>query len=389
MVIKRYFLSTHFIENGHPAPLDLITIALVGEDGRELYLGNSECDFSAASDYVWDNVLDPLGFKPLDPTLPVVGDDASGFGFWRTREQLEIALTEFFVPDIEAGDDIEIWSFYAATHWAAFYGLFGRLVDLPLGMPVSCYDLRQWHMHLDNPQCIAQGNMNHDSLNNARWILGAWKELKKVEQRRTGEYRKAQAPGVYPITLVQDLAQYLTGLLEDDPSLGDGLFRASSPADPAIVARDDVPWRFNGGRRSLTLTDVLNGWAARHGCTIWAHHENDGENPGRIVGYHGKRGATVEIDGDPSDCYGFDQSSMSARDIEIRQLWNDAHFGYKRLLVDMSRRIDVLIDLMARGLPTKPSSMSLPGVLAELVEANAFLEILSDLRGMGSNADKD
>jgi hypothetical protein len=38
----RYWLDTEFIEDGHT--IDLISIGIVAEDGRELYAENMECD---------------------------------------------------------------------------------------------------------------------------------------------------------------------------------------------------------------------------------------------------------------------------------------------------------------------------------------------------------
>jgi hypothetical protein len=42
----KYFLDTEFIEDGKT--IDLISIALVAEDGREIYLCNSDCDLNKA-----------------------------------------------------------------------------------------------------------------------------------------------------------------------------------------------------------------------------------------------------------------------------------------------------------------------------------------------------
>ena len=58
--MTRYFLDTEFIEDGKT--IDLISIGIVCEDGRELYLANRNCDFDKASQWVKDNVLVPMGF---------------------------------------------------------------------------------------------------------------------------------------------------------------------------------------------------------------------------------------------------------------------------------------------------------------------------------------
>ena len=45
----RYYLDTEFIEDGKT--IDLISIGLVSEDGREYYAINYNCDFSKASEW--------------------------------------------------------------------------------------------------------------------------------------------------------------------------------------------------------------------------------------------------------------------------------------------------------------------------------------------------
>ena len=54
----KYFLDTEFIEDGKT--IDLISIGIVAEDNRSLYLINSECDWSKASPWVLENVLEPM-----------------------------------------------------------------------------------------------------------------------------------------------------------------------------------------------------------------------------------------------------------------------------------------------------------------------------------------
>ena len=55
----KYFFDTEFSENG--STIDLISIGIVAEDGREFYAQNSECKFDNANDFVWRNVFPHLG----------------------------------------------------------------------------------------------------------------------------------------------------------------------------------------------------------------------------------------------------------------------------------------------------------------------------------------
>ena len=50
----KYWIDTEFIER--PYTIDLISIGLVAEDGREFYAESSEVDWSRASQWTLENV---------------------------------------------------------------------------------------------------------------------------------------------------------------------------------------------------------------------------------------------------------------------------------------------------------------------------------------------
>lgn len=54
----RYWFDTEFIENGKT--IELLSIGIVAEDGRVLYLESSECNANGASPWVIENVLPHL-----------------------------------------------------------------------------------------------------------------------------------------------------------------------------------------------------------------------------------------------------------------------------------------------------------------------------------------
>mgnify|MGYP000718740215 CR=1 FL=1 len=59
----KYWFDTEFIE--YPCTIDLISIGIVSEDNRELYLISSEYDESKADPWVKKNVISKLG--DIDP----------------------------------------------------------------------------------------------------------------------------------------------------------------------------------------------------------------------------------------------------------------------------------------------------------------------------------
>jgi hypothetical protein len=54
----KYFFDTEFIEDGRT--IELLSIGMVAEDGRELYRENSEAPISLANDFVKEHVFPHL-----------------------------------------------------------------------------------------------------------------------------------------------------------------------------------------------------------------------------------------------------------------------------------------------------------------------------------------
>lgn len=173
----RYFLDTEFIEDG--STIDLISIGIVAEDGRELYLQSVEFDESKASEWVQEHVLKSLplcpccGHKCNHEDQPT-GKCRSKRCMWRTREQIKRDILVFM--DIEQYGKPELWSYYGAYDHVAFCQLFGTMMDLPKGFPMVTYDIKQWCDQLGNPRLPEQGTMHH-ALSDARWNRVAWEFL--------------------------------------------------------------------------------------------------------------------------------------------------------------------------------------------------------------------
>ena len=189
----KYFIDTEFIEDGKT--IDLISIGIVAEDGRELYLGNRECDFSKASDWVIDNVLLPMGFdrmpkckwrdghmKPIDPA------------FWVSHFEIAVAVFKFTGCKIK-GDLIglpegvptpKFWGEWCSYDWVAFCQLFGTMMELPDGFPMRCSDVVQYcedQLGLDTENWPASLEVegNHNALQGAKTVRARWEWCKNQE----------------------------------------------------------------------------------------------------------------------------------------------------------------------------------------------------------------
>lgn len=191
----RYWLDTEFIEDGKT--IDLISIGIVAEDGREYYAINRDCDFSKASDWVEENVLNPIGLS-RDIGASMNPHEASpntleSYLRMRKKEFITLNVLEFMggeaiVPDHPESEKIiyqlkpghpkpEIWGYYADYDWVALCQLFGTMMDLPTGFPMYCRDIKQECDWLGNPKLPTQGTGTHNALKDARHNKLMWEFL--------------------------------------------------------------------------------------------------------------------------------------------------------------------------------------------------------------------
>jgi len=157
----RYWLDTEFLEAGGETPLHFLSMGIVSEDNRELYIVNRDCPVAEANNWVKQNVLPKINWSVAV-----------------SRSECRNRLLEF------VGNDKEpvFMGFVSAYDWVCLAGLIGRMVDLPEGWPKFCVDLKQWAMQLGNPPRPPKPNESqaHNALNDARWTRELWKSLVKA-----------------------------------------------------------------------------------------------------------------------------------------------------------------------------------------------------------------
>lgn len=145
----RYFLDHEFMEDG--ARIELLSIGIACEDGREYYACDASADLSHANPWVQSHVL---------PHLPPPGDP-----LWKPRGQIAREAAAFLL----AKGEPEVWGYYADYDWVLFCQLFGRMVDLPDGLPQYCLDLKQLSVSVGSPRHPPQTETLHHALHDARY----------------------------------------------------------------------------------------------------------------------------------------------------------------------------------------------------------------------------
>jgi len=170
----RYWLDTEFIEDGKT--IDLISIGIVAEDGREYYAEAQDVDLSRASAWVQENVMPHLWSRQPDKRNANAWSRDGGVGGLLPKRHIASDVRSFCDP--EQYGKPEFWGYYADYDWVVLCQLFGTMMDLPKGWPMYCRDIKQMADDRGNPQLPKEGKDEHHALADARWNKRAWEYLR-------------------------------------------------------------------------------------------------------------------------------------------------------------------------------------------------------------------
>lgn len=139
-------------------PLELISLGVVSEDGREFYRQNQAWS-RRSTPWLNVNVVEQL-------------DDKS----WALPSDIARDLKRFC--KCRANDRVEFWGWYAAYDWVFVCRLFGGLMHLPAGWRMICRDVKML-ADLVGEQKLPPELDSHHALVDARWIREAWLALQE------------------------------------------------------------------------------------------------------------------------------------------------------------------------------------------------------------------
>lgn len=171
-----FSLDCEFLEDGRT--IELISLALVGEDGRELYVQNRNANVPQANPWVQAHVIPHLDHATCRPRQR--GADigrtrakcATRDCPWRWRDEIGACVLGFL-----AETSPTFLTYCGAYDWVALCQLYGPMINLPQGWPRYAKDLRQMLDEWDATRGITQPeDMPHHALRDARWIMQTYKE---------------------------------------------------------------------------------------------------------------------------------------------------------------------------------------------------------------------
>jgi len=155
--------------------IELISIGIVAEDGREYYAVNADMPVRAIRKHKWlmDNVIPSLPRGAGDQRNHLPTSWLVNYGDRRVKSHALIAneVRDFLL----AGDSApELWASYGAYDHVVHCWLYGAMIALPKGLPMWTHDLQQV---ADGRSLPAQQGGQHNALEDARHVLECLRHL--------------------------------------------------------------------------------------------------------------------------------------------------------------------------------------------------------------------
>lgn len=207
----KYFYDTEFLEDG--TTIDLISIGIVSEDGREYYAVNSALDDHHGShspidarpddglglrvsrhEWLMKNVVPHL---PLRTSIQQYGSDRAymppnlDMTDVRVKPKWVIAneVRDFLRHDLPAGvvsgqdpSPVELWANYGAYDHVVLMQLWGPMIAKPKLLPMWTHDLQYLaeELGISGKEIDVESEDEHHALADARWNHRAYQWLKEV-----------------------------------------------------------------------------------------------------------------------------------------------------------------------------------------------------------------
>ena len=185
----KYFFDTEFIEK--PNTINLISIGIVSEEGDSYYAVCSDFNAETAWNNGWirENVLKTIfkDFLKIEASNDVTSTDGKfTLANFQVLKSIYSLTTSTIKKEILAfiEPNPTFYAYYSAYDWVVFCWIFGRMIDLPEGYPMYCYDLKTMmdREGLDTAwknKMVPEGDNEHNALADAWWNLDLYEAITK------------------------------------------------------------------------------------------------------------------------------------------------------------------------------------------------------------------
>jgi len=186
--VTAIYYDTEFLEDGRT--IELISIGMVREDGAEYYAVSDEATKRRLRrrirkhDWLMANVVPSLPKAHGDWNLYM--PDRWLFNYSDPCVKPRRRIAEEVRDFIRAVPAPQLWAYYGAYDHVVLCQLWGRMIDLPEGVPMFTCDLKQEAERLGKPTLPSlPGTREHNALSDASEVKYRCEWLTK--QREDGE----------------------------------------------------------------------------------------------------------------------------------------------------------------------------------------------------------
>lgn len=163
---QRFFYDCEFDET--KPNIELISIGIVSEDGKELYLINKDYNWNLCeSQWLIDNV------KPYVVNAP---------DYYKVSyNEIGKRIIDFIKPSLLINTNL--YGYYSAYDHVVLCKTFGTMMNLPEGMPMYTRDLQQYldYFGINKDKLLKNSQVNeHDALADARWNYRLYLAIKRL-----------------------------------------------------------------------------------------------------------------------------------------------------------------------------------------------------------------
>jgi hypothetical protein len=194
----RFFYDLEFLEGGRT--IELISIGIVGEDGREYYAVNSDIDTDwDKSPSTYERIINHSWLMAnVIPHLPLTSPSSAKMfnldlssSVVKPKWVIANEVREFLLTGHHhlTHPDVELWAYYGAYDHVALMQLWGPMVNKPRGIPMWTHDIMQEAERLgvaDTIGDVAQTGTVHNALDDAYWCRDMWRALAVTVKHREG-----------------------------------------------------------------------------------------------------------------------------------------------------------------------------------------------------------
>ncbi len=187
--IRKVWYDTEFLELGAGAPISLISIGMVRDDGAELYCINADFHVESLMYHPWHmtNTVPSLPIRVIPDVRRVAGqrlvwdkEDPRWEDYAWPHDTIRDKVHAFLT---EGGVTPELWAWYGAYDHVCLAQLWGTMSQMPRSVPFYTNDIKQLHHQLGEPDLPIQSTTKHHALADAQWNRRAYETLRDVREQ--------------------------------------------------------------------------------------------------------------------------------------------------------------------------------------------------------------